>query len=430
MEIVEQRLFLRKGNPGELVNSALRSSSRSTKTRSCKAVRFHSKLEHTISFFREDVPLAISTDLTKVDQYQIPFEWEVSLSNFPAETPERLSLPVRVERAFMSSDNTELIGSIAVANIAFHKVVVARYTLDYWKTTSDAVAEFNINSHQGNYPTRYDHFNFKINVADKVNLELEVLLLAVKYCVNGEEYWDNNNSANFQIRFKKKPKLNKSKADTQPASPPQSNMLPKSQKMLSTTICRGPQSIPAAFEIFAKATGVYESDKLKRLINDRLSRSRTPCRLKGHISSVGLEYSTLVVLNPSAQPFSNRYNFDKSLSAAIPGTDTTISGSSCIATTTTMNSERHSARCLPGATPTTTLIYTANFLDAKKVDVSSSTSDVVTSSIAPVPSRTYQALPRETERSVMGCPTYNRALEMCCFVRVYKLPLNLRRHAS
>ena len=418
-----KRCIVVQGHPsptkksGELVNSALRPSKGTTKTRFSKVVRFNSQLEHAISFFREDMPLAISTDVTLVHQRETPFEWEASLSNFPADTPQRLSLPVRVESAFMSLDNTKLVGSIAVTNIAYHKVVIARYTLDYWKTASDVVAEFNSDSHQGNHSGGYDYFNFRIKITDKANLELKELLLAVKYCVNGQEYWDNNNSANFEVRFKKKPNLHKFKDDVQVVSPLQSKLLPKSHKELAASIYSKPPSIPPAFENFANATGVYESDKLKQLVEDRLSGLKSPRGLKGHEYSIEIEYSTPIVLKPSAQPFSSRYNFDSSLSAAIHSTKTTPAGCGSLVTTTIVNTERQNASCLPQATSSSSLISTTNLPNANKAAISSSTRHLAISSISPALSRPCQALPSGTKKSVLSSEAYNKVLERYCFVR-------------
>jgi hypothetical protein len=135
----------------------------------------------------------------------LQFDWEILLPNFVVQTPQCLSLPVQVERIFLSPDNTTLIGHVAVANLAFEKVVVARYTLDYWKTTSDVMAEFNHDvDHAG--PVGYDRFSLNLKLTDQTNLEDKAMYLCFKYCVNDQEYWDNNNAANFQVNFRKKHK--------------------------------------------------------------------------------------------------------------------------------------------------------------------------------------------------------------------------------
>jgi hypothetical protein len=144
------------------------------------------------------MPLAVSTNLSPTKIYgsetDTPFDdiilhdgdttsakWAAIPSTFPTETPQRLSLPVRVERIFMSPENMELIGSFAVVNIAFHKDIIARYTIDHWKNTTDVVAKFSNNVCQENYSDGYDRFNFRINLADHANLEGNALLFAVQY---------------------------------------------------------------------------------------------------------------------------------------------------------------------------------------------------------------------------------------------------------
>ena len=230
LDILQQKRPLLRKKSGELVKPALKPSSARRRPSSIpitpmssKVVRFDSHLEHIRPFLQVDRPLAVSSNPSSFKTYdiatEVPFsddrfhdgqnmslEWEAISSNFPTETPKRLSLPVRVERVYLSSDIMELIGIVAVKNLAYRKVVTARYTLDHWKTSSDVVAEFNSHLRQAKHTDGYDRFNFKIKLASQANLEVKTLLLAVKYCVNGQEYWDNNSSANFQIVFRKKPK--------------------------------------------------------------------------------------------------------------------------------------------------------------------------------------------------------------------------------
>jgi hypothetical protein len=215
--------LLRKKS-GELVKPALRPPSRrrpssmpGTPTYS-KAVHFNEDIEQVRHFLQVDRPIAVSAGSSPVETYdsetEYPFdtpsktpEWEIKLANFPtSETYERQTSPVRVERIFLASDNQTLVGNIACANISFQKFVVARFTLDYWKTTSEVVAEFNHDVRKKQKEDGYDRFNFNIKLADQANLESKTLLLCVRYQVNGQEYWDNNNSMNYQVDFSKKVK--------------------------------------------------------------------------------------------------------------------------------------------------------------------------------------------------------------------------------
>lgn len=225
--------LLRKKS-GELVKPALRPPSRrrpssmpGTPTYS-KAVHFNEDIEQVRHFLQVDRPIAVSAGSSPVETYdsesEYPFgedsrtktpEWEIKLANFPAtETHERQCAPVRVERIFLASDNQTLVGNIACANIAFQKFVVARFTLDYWKTTSEVVAEFNHDVRKKQKDDGYDRFNFNIKLADQANLESKTLLLCVRFSVNGQEFWDNNNSMNYQVDFTKKVKQRQNKRST------------------------------------------------------------------------------------------------------------------------------------------------------------------------------------------------------------------------
>lgn len=213
--------LLRKKS-GELVKPALRPSSRrryssmpGTPTYN-KSVHFNDNGNQTRHFLQVDKPMAVSAGSSPVETYEseseYPFEntaantkieWELKLANFPVDMSERKLKPIYVERLFMSGDGKSLVGNVAVANISFHKTVVARFTLDYWKTTSEVTAEFN-NDVRQKHADGYDRFNFTIRLSDQANLENKTLLLCMRYNVIGQEHWDNNENQNYQIDFVKK----------------------------------------------------------------------------------------------------------------------------------------------------------------------------------------------------------------------------------
>lgn len=132
------------------------------------------------------------------------YKWEIIKANFPAENYERLQLPVRVERVNLSSDYKELIGTVAVANLAFEKTVVVRFTLDFWKTTSEVLAEYATDARQKQQDDGCDRFKFAIEIADLPSLDEKPMFFCIKYCVNGMEYWDSNSNYNFHVEFRKK----------------------------------------------------------------------------------------------------------------------------------------------------------------------------------------------------------------------------------
>ncbi|KIW00672.1 hypothetical protein, variant 2 [Verruconis gallopava] len=208
---------------GELVKPALRPPSRrrpssmpGTPTFS-KAVHFNEDIEQVRHFLQVDRPSAVSAGSSPVETYdsetEYPFsggykssvtEWEIRLANFPKDSREREIAPVRIERIFLAADQKMLVGVVACANIAFAKHVVARFTFDYWKTTSEVTAEFNYDIRKKEFNDGYDRFNFNIKLADQANLQNKTLFICVRYNVAGQEYWDNNCNMNYQVDFVKK----------------------------------------------------------------------------------------------------------------------------------------------------------------------------------------------------------------------------------
>ena len=215
--------MLRKKS-GELVRPALRPASARRRPSSMpgtptysKAVHFDQHLEHVKHFLQVDRPLAVSANNSPVDQYddetEFPFgvqpreprwEWEIKLPNFPREGPPRFQLPVRVERVYLAPDKKTMIGVVAVQNLAFHKNVTARFTLDYWKTVSEVTAEYSHDVRRQGINDGCDRFQFHLRLEDHVNLENKMLFFCVRYNVNGQEFWDSNDGLNYQVEFTKK----------------------------------------------------------------------------------------------------------------------------------------------------------------------------------------------------------------------------------
>ncbi|MCJ1457500.1 hypothetical protein MMC28_007868 [Mycoblastus sanguinarius] len=212
---------------GELVRPALRAPSRRRHSSMpeipiCpKAVHFQDNgLEHVRLFLRRERPTAVSACSSPVayndneitfpfDNHESrsrspPFGWEIQLNNFPLQSFERTHLPIRVEQIYLSSDTKILIGIVAVRNLTFHKSVVARFTLDYWKTTSEVVAEFDHDIRKRHLQDSCDRFVFKIKLEDQTHLEDKTMFFCVRYNVHVQEYWDNNNSINYQVNFSKR----------------------------------------------------------------------------------------------------------------------------------------------------------------------------------------------------------------------------------
>ncbi|EED15626.1 protein phosphatase regulatory subunit Gac1, putative [Talaromyces stipitatus ATCC 10500] len=304
---------------GELVRPALRSRRRpssmpGTPTFS-KNVHFDAQLEHIRHFLQLDKPLAVSANTSPVETYneehEYPFnrksqpsvEWEIKLPNFPSNPAARKQQPIRLERVFFSPDHKNLVGVVSVANLAFQKHVVARFTVDYWKTVSEVTAEYNHDIRKRQAHDGYDRFDFSIKLSDITDLESKVLQVCIRYSVNGQEYWDNNDNMNYQIQFVKSEKTlnNESAQQAQPRD--RARALPRSRHSPSTTA--RPRSMPpASFDDFGPSFD--GSDRHDDGLGFRLST----------VDSYDFLEAPKPREKPNRQAFGNRYDFGLSLSAA------------------------------------------------------------------------------------------------------------------
>jgi hypothetical protein len=305
---------------GELVRPALRPASARRRPSSMpgtpvysKAVHFDSHLEHIRHFLQLDKPLAVSTNTSPVETHdnkdEFPFssgpswEWEIKLANWPKDVASRATRPVRLERLFLSADKSALVGTVAVANLAFQKHVTARFTLDYWRTTSEVGATYCHDVRRQQAPDGYDRFSFDLKLNDQANLETKTMFMCIRYNVAGQEYWDNNDSVNYQVDFHKVPKT-VSKTATSPSRP----ALPRSRSFTSTHNLR-PQSSPTSYDFPDLGDKVPSSNPfggangapLTRTPSDDIDTVAPPKRRD----------------QSNRQAFGNRYDFGASLSAAM-----------------------------------------------------------------------------------------------------------------
>lgn len=330
---------------GELVRPALRGHRRPSSMPGTpvfsKAVHFDSHLEHVRHFLQVDRPLAVSAGSSPAENYDSdteypfpsagraavkspPFEWELSTPNFPHDSLLRKSMAVRLEKVWLSQDQKSLLGSVAVANMAFHKAVVCRFTLDYWKTVSEVGAEYSHEIRPRETPRGHDRFTFTIKLSDMANLESKTLFFCIRFSVNGVDYWDNNHSTNFQVDFKKKSLPQNGKKNFQGAGSKPANGLPRSNRRHSGNTVR-PMSMPSSLDAFGSDHGVLKFDQP---IHEYLGESGTGggLRFKSRsTSSLASDNISRSLESPSGVAFSNRYDFGASLTAAVRAAkDTTV----------------------------------------------------------------------------------------------------------
>lgn len=315
---------------GELVKPALRPSSRrryssmpGTPTYS-KSVHFNDNDNQTRHFLQVDKPIAVSAGSSPVESYdsesEFPFhedmgkpELQIKVANLTDDDFCRKTKPIRVERIFLSADRTTLVGVCAVQNISFQKLVVARFTLDYWKTTSEVVAEFN-NDPRSQVNDGCDRFIFHIKLSDQANIDSKTLLLCVRYNVSGQEYWDNNEGTNYQIDFSKGvTKVAKTTRPVQssPLGQRPLSAIPRSRHTQPSARAGRHQSADDDFASRFDSSSAYSFGSTAKLLDD----SSTPIRLRPKPKR-----ASIISTAPPSQPtngLGSRYDFGTSLSAAL-----------------------------------------------------------------------------------------------------------------
>ena len=315
---------------GELVRPALRASSMRRRPSSMpgtptysKAVHFQDNgLEHVRHFLQVDRPIAVSAGTSPVesnfeDENEFPFpaafDWEMRLTNFPNNPLQQLISTVKVEKVYLSTDTKILIGTVAVRNLAFHKLVVARFTLDYWRTTSEVVAEYNTDIRKRLLNDGLDRFTFNIKLEDQANLESKTMFFCVRYNVDGQEHWDNNNNLNYQLNFSKK-----FKHGSEPRGVRQLNTLSRSKptgQFSNASPNMRPRSMPS-FDDFTSNMAPYEfssSPNPLSLVGDSPIRYRN----KAPTAEILPDAPGKPKSSSNHQAFGNRYDFGASLSAAM-----------------------------------------------------------------------------------------------------------------
>ncbi|KAG0210867.1 hypothetical protein BGX28_008834 [Mortierella sp. GBA30] len=191
-------------------HSTIRSHTSPGSLNSPKYVHFNTQLEHVRLFLQGETPSCIAERATILDVRQdslsrsgiklVLTNWSpVPAGAFMPGNFDAGVEPLRVEKVELSEDQTELQGKVLIQNIAFHKHVSVRFTVDYWQTQSEVNAEF-----EESIPgSALDRFAFKIPLEMEKSMVEKTFCFAVRYQVIGREFWDSNNGMNYQVECKR-----------------------------------------------------------------------------------------------------------------------------------------------------------------------------------------------------------------------------------
>lgn len=177
-----------------------------------KNVHFDAKLEHVKLFLAEQKPLAVSrdgspTDDTSGTDSDFPsFIYGSTRDKKPIVALTLRNMPsiikheadVVLNHVNMSSDSESILGRVTVRNLAFEKWVAVRFTFDEWQTTSEVTGRYEESLMGGTF----DRFGFTIRLNGLLSrIEGREMWFAVRYNVNGKEFWDNNDGKNYHAVF-------------------------------------------------------------------------------------------------------------------------------------------------------------------------------------------------------------------------------------
>jgi hypothetical protein len=225
----QSRLVRKKS--GQLVKSSLKSSTSCSKSglsivtlgntsksepttpMLTKVVHFDSQLEHVKLFLAEQKPLAVSRDGSPTDDTSgtdNDFPSFIFGSSNERKSENALSMKVKnmppsinkladvaLEDLSLASEGTVIIGRVRLRNIAYTKVLAARFTFDDWLTTSEVIGKY-----LATIDVAFDRFTFIIRLQDILpRIEGKTLIFALRYAVAGREIWDNNHGRNYIATF-------------------------------------------------------------------------------------------------------------------------------------------------------------------------------------------------------------------------------------
>ncbi|XP_068006145.1 protein phosphatase 1 regulatory subunit 3D [Melanerpes formicivorus] len=136
-----------------------------------------------------------SSDLEFTMQCLVPdFQQPADSVDFSSRLQEQ---QVCLER--VTSSDLGISGTIHVHNIAFEKMVSVRYTFNQWKSFCELCAQWHSSIPEKNGQNQVDVFTFFLHVPPFLLQLCSVVQFAVRYQVNGQEYWDNNRGKNYSL---------------------------------------------------------------------------------------------------------------------------------------------------------------------------------------------------------------------------------------
>ncbi|KAJ6634042.1 hypothetical protein lerEdw1_014173 [Lerista edwardsae] len=140
-------------------------------------------------------------DLEFTMQCLVPdFQQPADREDFPSRLLRQL---VCLER--VTSSDLGLSGTIRVVNVAFEKQVAVRYSFNHWRGQHEVSAQWHSSVPGKDGQDQVDVFTFFLPVPPFLLQLSSVVEFAVRYQVNRQEYWDNNQGKNYSLTCRSHP---------------------------------------------------------------------------------------------------------------------------------------------------------------------------------------------------------------------------------
>jgi hypothetical protein len=195
-----------------------------TDSQASKTVRFSKTLEEVRIFSQDEAiistpsnttPLQDAASSTQPNHFQPPrsrnqdpvrtFSYTELRGCKQREEPGQTA--VCLENVYYHTISQQIVGFVAVQNIAYEKWVTVRFTIDDWKLSKDIPSSY-VPSSQAAH-RNYDLFRFEISPGEAQLLPNTTTPIRMQFCicyvVAGKECWDNNGGENYTLNIELKP---------------------------------------------------------------------------------------------------------------------------------------------------------------------------------------------------------------------------------
>ncbi|CAO3660360.1 unnamed protein product [Rhizopus stolonifer] len=160
-----------------------------------KSVSFGEPLEEVVYFHKTQPPRAIQEDLIVASDHRLTKPNWTKPTLFGEKGKIRMEQAKLVDGDYELAKKNQLLmeGQCRAMNLSYQKLVSVRYTFDLWHSYQEVTGEFK----ESIPSTTWDRFSFSIPIQTKD--VPQTIHLALRYSVNGQEYWDNNSGLNYKI---------------------------------------------------------------------------------------------------------------------------------------------------------------------------------------------------------------------------------------